>query len=361
MTAGDPQALIRALASAGRFTGTAALDRAREVCAARLADLGFRVEPLPFRYSTLPARFGMPVLGAGSAVLLALTAWAESRHASGIAGAAAIAGLALLALLARWLTSASALGLRWATATGTNLEATRGGTPQVWLVAHLDSKSQRYPLAWRAAGAALSLAAWLLALLSVAVHAGAWAWWHPWYLWVPGGVGAGLLMFASAGNESPGAVDNASGVASVLGAVALLPADVPVGVLITDAEERGLAGAHAWAARRPPAVALNCDTVDDLGELMLLTSGRRPRTLAAAVARAAGGTGLTCRVRATPAGVLTDGVALARAGWECGTVARAAMATLRRIHTRRDSVEYLAGSGATLAASLLAATVQELL
>lgn len=360
MEAGDPLALLRALAVDGRFTGTPALDRARALCAEQLVALGFQVAERRFRYSSIPARFGMPAVGLSSAALIAVAAYLEARGTFGRAAVAAGAGLVLVAVLARWLTSRAVVSLPWGSAYGTNLEATRGAATRVWLVAHLDSKSQRYPLAWRAAGATLTLAAWLALLSSVAGRLGGAEWWHPWFVWAPGMAGGALLTFASAGNASPGAADNASGVATVLGAAALLAPATGVGVLITDAEEVGLAGAHAWAAGRVPGLAVNCDTIDDRGALMLLTSGRRPVRLTAAVARAAQRTGTTCRTRALPLGVLTDGVALARAGWQCATLGRATLGTLLRIHTPRDSVEHLEGAGVASAASLLAATVQEL-
>lgn len=360
MDGGDPQALLRALAAAGRFTGTPALARARSLCAARLEDLGFEVRESPFRYSTIPARFGMPAVGASSAALLAVAAWLDGAGAAAAAAAIAVAGLAGVLMLARWLTSRGALSLPWARAEGVNLEATRGAAPRVWLVAHLDSKSQRYSLGWRAAGAVLSLTAWVALLASIAAGLGGSAWWHPWFVWGPGVAGGALLMFASSGNASPGAADNASGVATVLAAATLLAADAGAGVLITDAEEVGLAGAHAWAANRAPGIAVNCDTVDDRGSLMLLTSGQRPKALTGAVARAAQHTGIRCGVRVLPVGVLTDGVALSRAGWACASLGRASIGTLFRIHTPRDSVEHMEGSGVASAAALLAAIVQEL-
>jgi len=90
-------------------------------------------------------------------------------------------------------------------------------------------------------------------------------------------VGAVPVLGSVIGNRSAGAVDNASGVATVLGAAATLP-DANLGVLITDAEELGLAGARAWCAettrRRVPV--LNCDGVDDDGVLTLMWT--RPRS-----------------------------------------------------------------------------------
>jgi hypothetical protein len=353
--------LLRALAARGRFTGTAALNDARARCAARLGELGFTVRERPFRYSTLPARFGMPLVGATSAALLATVAWLQARHAVAAAAVVAAAGVSVVALLARWLTSAAAIGLPWGRADGVNLEAARDRAPRVWLVAHLDSKSQRYPLALRAAGATITAAAWVVALASSGALLATAPWWQPWVVWLPGAVGGALLMFASVGNASPGAVDNASGVVTVLGAAALLPRDAAVGVLITDAEEMGLAGAHAWAADGAAGIAINCDTIDDEGALMLLTSGPRPAALIDAMRAAARATGVSCRARRLPGGVLTDGVALTRAGWVCATLSRASLGTLLRIHTPRDDVEHLQGSAIAPAATLLAALVGELL
>lgn len=351
---------LRTIASQGRFTGTPELERARELCAARLRGLGFTVHERPFRYSTLPARFGMPAVGLTSAGLLVAVAALAARDAPGGAALVAGGGLLLVVLLAGWLSSAAASGLSWAQASGTNLEAVRSAEPTVWLVAHLDSKSQRYPLGLRVAGAVLSLGAWIIALITVVGRLGQYGWWHAWFLWLPAVAGGGLLTFASSGNDSPGAVDNASGVAAVLAAAEWLPPDTPVGILITDAEEMGMAGAHAWARGRAPGVALNCDTVDDQGQLLLLTAGRRPGRITAALAAAAEAAAIDYLVRPVPPGALTDGLALSRAGWECATLGRATLGTLFRIHTPRDSVEHLEGRGVADSAAVLAALIEEL-
>ena len=66
-------------------------------------------------------------------------------------------------------------------------------------------------------------------------------------------------MLSVVGSRSAGALDNASGVATVLETAASLSGALPIGVLITDAEELSLGGARAWARSRTPGVALNCD------------------------------------------------------------------------------------------------------
>jgi Peptidase family M28 len=357
----EPRAApFAALAARGRFTGTAALEEARRTAAGHLRGLGFQVSERRFTYSLAPARLGMPAVGLASAGLLALVAWSWPRADGVASGALAVAGPAALVALARWLTSAAAQALPFVRATGTNLEATRTPAPRVWLVAHLDSKSQRYPLALRALGATLTLAAWLAVFVLVGLRAArlpgapvAWA------VGV-GLLGGALLALAASGDASPGAADNASGVAAVLAAAARLDPALPVGVLITDAEEVGLAGAHAWARGRAPGTAINCDTVDDRGRFMLLSAGRVPSELRGAARRASVRCGIPVRVRRLPAGVLTDGVALARAGWRCATLSRATIRTLLRIHTPRDSVGFCTGAGVEPAAALLDAMVREL-
>jgi hypothetical protein len=55
-----------------------------------------------------------------------------------------------------------------------------------------------------------------------------------------------------------------------------------------------------------------------------------------------------------------DGVALADAGWEVLNVSKGSWRTVSRIHTPRDSIDHLEGSGAEeTAAMLVAAMVAE--
>jgi len=162
------------------------------------------------------------------------------------------------------------------------------------------------------------------------------------------------------GARNHGTLDNASGVAAVLEAVALLPMSAHVGVLITDAEELALAGARAWARSRQPAIALNCDSIDDDGRLTVMYTKAAPSGLIASLAAAATAQGESMRVIRLIPGILTDGVALADAGWETVTLSRGTVRTLHRIHTSRDSLETMRGTGIALTAQVLARTVTEI-
>jgi hypothetical protein len=353
--------LLEELAANPRFIGTQALARARDRCAEALSGLGYSVTLQPFTFSDLPARFGMPAIG-GFTVLLIGSAWELTRNGQPTAAlATVVGGCVATAAGSRWLASPEALRLAGGEIRGVNLEARpRDVMPRVWLVAHLDSKSQPLPLALRALAVSIVIAAWCGAVLFGLGF----------FLGVKGAsldipfvlsiVGGAPLLLASISGYSPGAVDNASGVAVVLGAAQQLLDRRDVGILITDAEEAGLAGAHAWVCGRPAGIALNCDTVDDSGTMRALWSGARPATTSAAVARAARSLGLGCKVQRLPRGILTDGVAFQRAGWDCLTISRATWRTLGRIHTRRDSLYHLEGRGLAAATALLVASVRQL-
>jgi Zn-dependent M28 family amino/carboxypeptidase len=163
--------------------------------------------------------------------------------------------------------------------------------------------------------------------------------------------------------RSHGALDNASGVAAVLLAAAEADPARPLGVLLTSAEELGLAGARAWAGAwrasgRAPGVAVNCDGVDDAGRLTAMYSGARPEALARAVAGDdAGSDAGAASVRRLLPGILVDAVALADAGWRTITVSRGTLGTLGRIHTPRDTADRLVGSGIADAARLMRSLV----
>jgi hypothetical protein len=357
---GQGAAHLAALARAPRAAGSAAEDEAREYCARILRDSGFDVALEPFDYSQLPGRYGTPVGGAIAWITAAATSWLGATGSPAFFSAlVCLSGLAILGMWSWHMLGDGVLSLPSRRASATNLVATRGGsTPRVWLVAHLDSKSQPIPSLLRVAGVvmlatalALVLAAVLLTLAGAELRT---LWW----------IGAGLatvgaipVVASLVGNDSNGALDNASGVATVLEAVQMH--DSPAGVLLPSAEELGLAGARAWARQRSGerGIAINCDGVDDTGALTIMYSGKPSIEIIDAI-RAA--TDEPAHVRRMPLGVLLDSVALTDGGWRSVTVSRGSLASLRRVHTREDSLERLSGDGISRTASVLARAAEAL-
>lgn len=354
---------LEALAREPRPTGSESAARARAYCTRVLSSLGFTVDERPFTYSALPGRYGTPSGGVVALATICGAAVAGHRGNPGIAlGVLAIMAV-LLAIAAAWLARRGTIALSLLRSRGVNLEARRGGrTPVVWLVAHVDSKSQPVPLAARAGGIVLLSLAWIAALLLAIVDTTSGrrdvAGW--WWIAAAAMLGAIPVIATLVGTRSAGAVDNASGVATVLAAASRLPAECDVGVLITDAEELGLAGARAWCNNHPPGVVLNCDGVDDGGALMAMYTRAYPARVAAALLQSASRNGQRMRVRRLLPGVLVDGVAFADAGWQAVTLSRGTLATLRRIHTVRDDVGAMRGDGIPEAALVMAAAARML-
>ncbi len=354
---------LQSLATEARPAGGAAEERARVYAERVLAAAGLTVSRASFTYSQFPGRFGTPAGGAllGVAVVAAATLGLTGR--GGAALVALFVGGAAVAALAYTMLGDGVLTLPLQRASSQNLIATRGGTvPRVWLVAHLDSKSQPVPSLMRIAGISLLLLSVLSALsagllqLMAAPHRTMW-----WSALILVAAGAPPVIASVVGADSDGAVDNASGVSAVLAAAMRVRPGTTFGVLLPSAEELGLAGARAWARSMTdgagPGVALNCDGVDDAGELTIMYSGERPTrlidTLTALAARSP-------RVRRLPLGLLTDSVALTERGWTAVTVSRGSVATLRRVHRPSDSLANLGGTGIEDVATLLARAVEAL-
>jgi hypothetical protein len=282
------------------------------------------------------------------------------RDHAGAALALLLAGGCAVGAAARWLTRYGVLALPWWRERATNLVATRGA-PSLWLVAHLDSKSQPIPIAVRALGVMGTIVIWSVAVIVGAMQlAGApVAWLWPW-LTVLGVVTAAPVAASIVRARSPGALDDASGVATVLQVAEQLPRDYPLGVLLTSAEELGLAGARAWAERRAPGAAINVDGVDDAGVLRFTHSGRRPERLVRALLAAASEHGVRAGSGPLLPGVLLDGVALADRGWEVITVSRGTWRTVARVHTPRDDLSALTGKGVADTAGVVRRAVEAL-
>jgi hypothetical protein len=342
------------LAASPRPTGGAAIEAARNYCKLELHRLGFVVHEEPFEYSAFAGRFGAPTFG----VLLPLAATVaviarQTRVDSTMRMAIIAIGVAILVatLLVRSVATAPVMRRR-----GVNLEATRGPAPmRLWLVAHLDSKSQPVPMLVRIAGVVVmtlglvGVGVLLVLKPGAAIGALAVAW-----------IGGLPLVLSVVGQRSAGALDNASGVAVVLEAAESLSAALPIGVLITDAEELSLAGARAWARGKQPDMAINCDSIDDHGPLVAMYSRRRPLRILLALAEARHDCREDVDIRRVLPGILTDSVALADAGWETLTLSRGTIRTLLRIHTPRDTLHSMRGVGIAGAARVLARTASRL-
>lgn len=353
-TAAEARRHLTTIAQAPRPAGGDAEAEARAYCAAVLEALGFAITDVPIEYSAFPGRYATPVLGGVAAVSIAAAALAAAAGAG--ASALVVLAVSLLAVsgAGRWLARHGVSSLRVLRARSANLVARRGAA-RVWLVAHLDSKSQPVPIVARVVGLISLGIAWLAAAgLAIAAKAG----YAVESLGAPIALASGIaalpVVLSVVGSRSHGARDNASGVAAVLCAVAEMPADCPVGVILTSAEELGLAGARALASSGPtPATAINVDTVDDAGDISIMYGGGRPRELIEAFT-AFRTAGERIVVRRLVPGILTDGVALADGGWRVVTVSKATMGTLARVHTAADTAAGMSGDGIARTATLLA-------
>ena len=210
--------------------------------------------------------------------------------------------------------------------------------PSVWLVAHYDSKGQPISMALRLIGFGM-LAVGVLALLIALIPA--------------------LVMLAAAliivsqnrvTDNSPGALDNATGLVTIFMTLDQLPREANVGVMFPDAEEYGLVGARALAAdhraRFTDAAVVNLDSLDDAGRVTAFL--HRAGGVGAGVAEALHAR----RWRWLP--VIVDGIALAPATRECVTIMKGNWSTMRIVHRLSDTTGRVRLDGAALVAAGLA-------
>jgi hypothetical protein len=354
--------LVERLAHKPRFAGSQEEAEARAVCREELERAGFECTERVFEYSQWPGKWGIPVAAAiqvATVFIVSRTAMHRGPLAALIVGAVLYVALFFASADAkrRWITS-----LPFQRARSVNLEAGRGN-PSVWLVAHLDSKSQTVPMLIRIASsigmAAVALIAAAVLLVSLWGDRDLSAVWRAIEIFAL--IAAMPSMLCWAGNQSQGAVDNASGVAATLLAAQSLTSVRDLGVLITSGEEMGLAGARDWVSRAPTGIAaLNCDTVDDRGGWRLMYTGVLPKRIKAAAEASSSSTVRKPEMRRMLPGILADSMAFADRGIESVTVSRGTLSTLARIHTRRDNSIAFTGSGVAEASALLAALTREL-
>lgn len=354
--------LLDELSGAPRFTGSPEEAKARARCREELERAGFSCGETPFEYSQWPGRWGPPIAAAiqtATILVVARTAIQQGPLAALVLGGALVIAL---------MSASSDAKRRWTAqfpfqrGRSVNLEARRGN-PGVWLVAHIDSKSQTVPMLIRiASGVALAIIgalASLVLLLSIGGLGEAASAWPA--LQIAAVVAAVPSVFCFVRNDSRGALDNASGVAAALIASRLASSPPDLGVLITSGEELGLAGARAWAAGpTPEMLVINCDTLDDAGRWRCMYTGAKPRRIAVAAETIAGRLGLKLTIGRLIPGILADSMAFADRGIESVTLSRGTLSTLARIHTRRDNSTALAGRGVAEGAAVLSALAKEL-
>ena len=343
-----------------------------------LAAAGLDVSEHPFEFSSMPAQFGPPIGAGCMSIALVIAHLMISHSLPGAALGVLVAALVSLRAAGKWLVGSGVSIAPWSRISSSNLVAVPRGTvqqPEIWLVAHLDSKSQTIPMLVRVASVAASA---VFVTITVVVLAGTLlagapatsgfalphesaaigvAWLAPLFA----AISLVPLLMCFIGNRSAGALDNASGVACVILALEMIRNREKVGVIITSGEELGLAGARAIAAEiRATGIALNCDTIDDHGHFLCMTSGSMPDRLSTAIDRAAMRTGIAIRKSRMLPGILADNIAFTKRGWDSFTLSRGNLGTLARVHTSSDRAAKIDGTGIAIAAALLAATAEEL-
>jgi hypothetical protein len=368
----DYRALLHELA-VPRLVGSAGHARVREVLKRELARRGFTVGDGQF--GAAPASLRAVGLGGVALALIGLAGVAfpaigEPAVAAWIAGLGAGLLLSVAVFGRRLLTGmglsgfaggspfrqglATLLGLSYRHA-ATLIAMRPSSRVTVWLVAHYDAKGQPISMATRLYAVALAATA-VAALGALAaahfagVSPGAGAWIPVSTLALLGG---GLLAANPSLGDSPGAVDNASGIIAALAVVDRLPVHVAVGVLLPDAEEFGLVGATSLVEAMPDLLrdtaVVNFDGIDDHGGTVAIV--HRPGPVVEAVVAALGAR----RFRMLP--VLVDGLVLAPAARECVTILRGDWNTARIVHTKRDTPDRLTLEGVREVAERVAGVV----
>jgi hypothetical protein len=251
------------------------------------------------------------------------------------------------------------------------------------IVAHYDSKSQRMPLAARIFLFAMGMAGAMLFAILILLSPLAPVMVTP--AMVLGGLAllAGVpLWFLDLGDDSPGAIDNASGVGVVMELAHALANDPQVRrkldliVLLTSAEEVSTMGAVAYVQRHEKELrrweqsghvyVFNFDGVGVNGPLRWVSKGElaalhsellEPR-LVSLVRQACKDLG--CKIKSfNLPGALYDHLPFAALGLQAGTLVAVSRASLG-VHTRRDSADKLALAGFEQAGQVALRVIAEL-
>ena len=354
------QEALRTLARP-RMTGGEGLKAVEADLRRRFESAGYRVTELPFSFSTLPGRFGVPIIGLVHIIGLAVAALfirSDDPVPALITLGLSLLVVGLLSLLAPWLIAKLPFGR---VQTANWLVRASDANPRFIVMAHRDSKSQFVPIAARAASAGASLFAWVAMVIIALVQltsdvdpAGTAT-----TVAIIGSILALPLLLSPALDKSPGALDNASGLAVLLGLAQRLRANDDVAFLVTDGEELGLAGARAAAKSLAPVEGIiNVDGIDDRGEFLIMERHGWPRRgsaphLATALFSAARMLDLPVRRRDLPHGIQVDHIPFQSAGRAALTLMRGERRSLWRVHLPADNAGRTTGIGAADAAALI--------
>lgn len=357
---------IRALAHP-RMTGSPEAARVDQELRGRFEALGYQVHEVPFHFSAWPGRFGVPLAGA----LTLIGAIASTGLILSGRGGAAVATLlgitGALCAMAR-LSRLAVTRLPWDRRVGVNWLVKRpGARPSYVVVAHRDSKSQPVSTYLRIAAAGLTAVGWdALLILAVCTVVGLGPGVVP--LVAMAGLiaatGSVVLLFCRADNRSPGALDNASGLAALLVLARREVEYDDIAFLVTDAEELGLVGATDVARKIPPVIGvINLDGLDDDGPVHIIERFGLPRRgiaphLAAAHLQAAAALDIPAMRRDLPLGIGVDHIAFARAGHPALTLMRGTPKSLRRVHRPEDTPDRLTGAGAAEVAAIVSGALE---
>jgi hypothetical protein len=365
-TGTDPQETLRAFARP-RLAGSPGVREVRAGVRRRLEKLGYETRELPFDFSAFPGRFALPVAAGTLAVASVFGAIVLGVGFPVVALILLVVGAVLAGAVAA-LAIPMIDRLPWGRVEGRNVLAQMPGSrPRYIVMAHMDSKAQLVPLSLRAPAIGLLVIGWaVLLVLSILALAEPFA--TP--LVVVAAIVAlacGILLALSlADDRSPGALDNASGLAALVAIAAREREHGDIGFLATDAEELGLAGARAVARTLPPVFGvLNLDGIDDDGLFYVMERfGFRRRGLAPNLAAALLGAGVDQNVpierRDLPYGLMVDHIPIVEAGQPAVTVMRGTLKSLHRVHRPGDTLEHLRGTGVAQAVDLVCGALARL-
>lgn len=344
-----------------RYPGTEGDRRICEIVAREFREAGLEVERQEYSYDIRIAFRAIRIALTACAVLIAGAGWI-ALHSAPLALGLLIGGLLAGGSLLVWSPMAEKLYERPGPTRTENIAGYRRvERPRLMLIcmAHHDSKSQnltfpvRMGLTLGAIVGAVALTGLLVAALTG--HA-AQPFWLP---LLPALIAAGSMLALStlsSGNASPGGVDNAGSLATILELARLLPQEVAPDVelifLSTGAEEDHMVGAMRWLDAHRDSLAgrtvhtLNLDGAGSPGRAVILERygvGRRFAPHLAGVAlQTAKRMGIPLRRVWLPAAIGIDAIPFHHRGQACltfssGSLGRATIA----VHSAGDVADNL--------------------